>query len=108
VTTLALILAGGTSFSAAVGTFTVTNGAMGLSFSACAVLLAWHRSRNPIGWLFLAAGVLEATSTCAIQWFWLGVRNGWPAGALRLLGTVFVYSWPWAVGLLLPATLLLC
>lgn len=68
VTTLALVLAGGTSFAAAVGTYTVTNAAMGLSFSACGVLLARRRPRNPIGWLFLAAGVLEATSACAIQW----------------------------------------
>ncbi len=107
VTTLALVLAGGTSFAAAVGTYTVTNAAMGLSFSACGVLLARRRPRNPIGWLFLAAGVLEATSACAIQWFGLGVREGWHPGALRLLGTVAIYSWPWALGLLLPTALLL-
>ncbi len=54
-------LTGGISFASAVGTYTVTNGAMGLAFGACGLLLAWHRPRHPIGWLFLAAGVAEAT-----------------------------------------------
>jgi hypothetical protein len=106
-TALALVVAGGTSFAAAVGTFTVTNGAMGLSFSACGLVLARYRPRNPIGWLFLAAGVLEATSACALQCFEVGVREGWHPGALRLLGSVGLYSWPWAIGLLLPTALLL-
>jgi two-component system NarL family sensor kinase len=100
-------LTGGISFASAVGTYTVTNGAMGLAFGACGLLLAWHRPRHPIGWLFLAAGVAEATAAAAIQFFQLGVRHGWPAGTLRLLGTLSVFSWPWAVGLCLPVALLL-
>jgi two-component system NarL family sensor kinase len=59
---VAAALMSGTTFAAAVGSFTVTNGAMGLGFAACGLLLAWHRPRNPIGWLFLAAGVADATS----------------------------------------------
>jgi two-component system, NarL family, sensor kinase len=98
---------GGISFASAVGTYTVTNGAIGLAFGACGLLLAWHRPAHPIGWLFLAAGVAEATAAAAIQFFHLGVRHGWPAGTLRLLGTFAVFSWPWAVGLCLPVALLL-
>jgi DNA-binding NarL/FixJ family response regulator len=64
---VAAALAGRISFAAAVGSFTVTNGAMGLGFAACGILLAWHRPRNPIGWLFLAAGVADATSASAAQ-----------------------------------------
>jgi hypothetical protein len=98
---------GGISFASAVGTYTVTNGAMGLAFGACGLLLAWHRPRHPIGWLFLAAGVAEATAAAAVQFILLGVRHGWPIGMLRLLGTLTVFSWPWAVGLCLPVALLL-
>jgi two-component system, NarL family, sensor kinase len=104
---LAVAVTGGVSFSAAVGTFTVTNWAMGLAFSACGALLAWHRPRNPIGWLFLAAGVIEATSAMGVQIAFLGTRWGWPPGTIRLFGTLFAFSWPWAIGLLLPASLLL-
>ena len=64
---VAAALAGRASFAAAVGSFTVTNGAMGLGFAACGLLLAWHRPRNPIGWLFLAAGVADATSASVGQ-----------------------------------------
>ena len=85
----------------------MTNGAIGLAFSACGALLAWHRPANPIGWLFLAAGVVEETSAAGIQLVDLGAPHGWPVGALRLIGSLTVYSWPWAIGLLLPVTLLL-
>jgi signal transduction histidine kinase len=99
---------GGISFTSAVGTYTVTNGAMGLAFGACGLLLAWHRPWHPIGWLFLAAGVAEATSAAGIQLLGLGIRQGWDTGAIRLIANVsLLYSWPWAVGLFLPVALLL-
>jgi two-component system, NarL family, sensor kinase len=107
-TAAAVVLAGGISFANAVGTFTVTNAAMGLAFSACGLVLAWHRPGHPIGWLFLAAGVAEGTAAAAIQLVLLGVRQGWATGAtLQVLGTLAVFSWPWAVGLFLPVALLL-
>jgi hypothetical protein len=103
-----ITLAGGVSPETAVGTYTVTNGAMAMAFSACGVLLAWHRPRNPIGWLFLGAGVAEATSAAGIQLLGLGIRQSWGAGAVRLMANVsLLYSWPWAVGLFLPVALLL-
>ena len=107
VTGVACALAAGMSFADAVGTFIVTNGAMGLAFPACGALLAWHRPRNPIGWLFLAAGVGEAASVAGVALFALGARLGWPYGALRLLGSVFAYGWPLSIGLFLPLALLL-
>jgi hypothetical protein len=30
-------------------------------------LVAWRRPRNPIGWLFLAAGLADATSASGVQ-----------------------------------------
>jgi len=62
---IAAALASEISWADAVGSFTVTNGAMGLGFAACGVLLAWHRPRNPIGWLFLAVvGGTPAAAAC--------------------------------------------
>jgi hypothetical protein len=51
----------------------VTNGTMGLTFALCGFLLARHRPSSPIGWLFLAAGVAEATSALAV--LLIGIRD---------------------------------
>jgi two-component system, NarL family, sensor kinase len=106
-TAVVAALAGNVSWADAVGSFTVTNGAMGLGFAACGGLLAWHRPRNPIGWLFLAAGVADATSTCAVQLLILTAEHGWDKTALGVLGSLFILTWPAAIGLCLPMALLL-
>jgi len=95
------------TFATAVGAFIVTNGAMGLAFPVCGVLLAWHRPRNPIGWLFLGAGLGMATSAATASLAELGSVAGWTDGSLRLLGTIFDYAWPWSIGLFLLVALLL-
>ena len=100
-------LAGGISWAGAVDSFTVTNGVIGLALSACGVLLAWYRPRNPIGWLFLAGGVAYATSTAAVNLLGFGAATGWSTLVLRLLASLFMLAWPWAIGLCLPLALLL-
>jgi two-component system, NarL family, sensor kinase len=80
---------------------------MGLGFAVCGILLAAHRPRNPIGWLFLAAGVADATSASAVQLALLSAGRGWPTALLRVLGSLFVVAWPVAIGLCLPLALLL-
>jgi two-component system, NarL family, sensor kinase len=100
-------LAGGVSWAGAVDSFTVTDGVIGLALSACGVLLAWYRPRNPIGWLFLAGGVAYATSTAAVNLLGLGGSVGWSTLELRLLASLFMLAWPWAIGLCLPLALLL-
>jgi two-component system, NarL family, sensor kinase len=107
VTAIACALAGRISVAVAVGSFLVTNGSIGLALSACGALLAWHRPRNPVGWLFLAGGVGYATSAAAVMILGLGFANGWSSLLLRLIASVFMLSWPWAIGLCLPLALLL-
>lgn len=107
VTAPAVALAGGISFADAVASFTVTNGAMGLAFGACGLLLAWHRPRNPIGWLLLGAGVAEATSAAAVMLLGFGAYSGWDLGALRLLASLFIFPWTVAVGICSPLVLVL-
>jgi two-component system, NarL family, sensor kinase len=106
---IAAALAGGTSWADAVGSFTVTNGAMGLGFAACGVLLAWHRPRNPIGWLFQAAGVADATSTSGIQLLALVAERGWEwdGTLLGVVASLFALAWPVAIAVCLPMALLL-
>src|ERR1700761_9277519 len=107
VTTIAATLAAHASFADPVGAFLVTNGAMGLTFPVCGGLLAWHRPRNPIGWLLLAAGLGMATSAAAGALCLLGAVSGWNTGTLRALATLFLYAWPWTIALFLPVALLL-
>ena len=80
---------------------------MGLAFPICGLLLAWHRPRNPIGWLFLAAGIGMASTAACEALLGLGAGSGWSQGSLRALATVAVYAWPWTIALFLPVALLL-
>jgi two-component system, NarL family, sensor kinase len=106
-TAIAAALAGDISWADAVASYTVTNGAMGVGFATCGVLLAWHRPGNPIGWLFLAAGVAEATSAGGAQLLILVAERGWHGPTLGVLASLVALAWPLAIGLCLPMTLLL-
>ncbi len=89
------------------GAFVVTNAAMGIAFAACGVILAWHRPRNAIGWLFISGGLLQAVAASLPPVQSLFERSAPYPVLLRLLSTAFVYSWPWAIGLCIPLALLL-
>ena len=97
----------GWSWADALDAFVLTNALMGLAFGSCGVLLAWHRPDNAIGWLFLAGGLLQSLAAAAAPWEEVLEEAGAPTAALRLASTVFVYSWPWAIGLCIPLALLL-
>jgi two-component system, NarL family, sensor kinase len=106
-TAVVVAVAGDMSFSAAVRAYTVTDGAMALAFPACGVLLAWHRPGNPIGWLFLAAGLGMAVTAVCGPLLTLGAQQGWNQGAMRVLATASTYGWPWTIALFLPLALIL-
>jgi signal transduction histidine kinase len=95
----------GRGYRHALDTFVVSNSAIGLSFAACGVLVAWHRPRNPIGWLLLADGLGHATTAAFVPVAEHGLRAGWPDGLVRTLITVAMYAWPWSVGLCMPLVL---
>ena len=101
-TGIACALAAGISFGAAVGRFTVTDGGIGLTLSACGALLAWHRPRNPVGWLFLAGGVAYATSTMAVELAEFGATAAGAAGCSARWPRCL--SWPgrWRSGCACP------
>jgi two-component system, NarL family, sensor kinase len=97
--------AAGMDFQEALDAYVVTNALIGASFASCGLPVAWHRPRNPVGWLLLAAGVLQAATAGAVPPVEYGLGHGWPGGVVRSLVTVAVCSWPWAIGLCLPLLL---
>jgi two-component system, NarL family, sensor kinase len=105
----AAVLSGvaGWSWQDALDAFVVTNSAIGVSFGICGAVLAWHRPRNPIGWLFAAGGVAYATAALAAPLGAVLREAAAPMAVQRLVITIFFWSWPLAIGLVLPLTLLL-
>jgi two-component system, NarL family, sensor kinase len=97
----------GWSWADVLDAFVLSNGVMGVAFGACGVILAWHRPRNPIGWLFAVGGLLQAVAASVPPVQSLFERSAATLVTLRLLSTAFVYSWPWAIGLCIPLALLL-
>jgi two-component system NarL family sensor kinase len=86
----------GWTWQQALDAFVVTNSAMALAFAVCGSVLAWHRPRNPIGWLFLVDGLGHATTAL-----------GAPFTDDPLVATIAAYAWPWSIGLFLPLALVL-
>ena len=97
----------GWSWADALDAFVLTNAVMGLAFGGCGALLAWHRPGNAIGWLFLVGGLLQSVAAAASPLYEVLEEAGASTAVLRLTVTVFVYSWPWAIGLCIPLALLL-
>lgn len=107
VTAITLSIVIGWSWRDALEAFVVTNSLMGVTFAGCGGILAWHRPGNPVGWLFVAAGLAHATTAVCAPAFQLLVDAGAPLPAQRLVLTMFAWSWPWSIGLCLPLALLL-
>jgi two-component system NarL family sensor kinase len=97
----------GWSWRDALDAFVVTNSVMGAVFAGCGGILAWYRPRNPIGWLFVAAGLAHATTAAAAPGIQLLIEGNAPLTMQRLVVTAFAWSWPWSIGLCLPLALLL-
>ncbi len=97
----------GVTFEDALDSYLVTNCAIGLSCAASGVLIAWHRPRNPVGWLLSAAGVLQTMTAAIAPVLQASIDRGWPLEATRGILTVYFYAWPWSITVCLPLALLL-
>jgi two-component system, NarL family, sensor kinase len=91
----------------ALESFVLTNAVMAVSFGGCGAILAWHRPANPIGWLFAAGGLLQGVAAAAPPLGTLAAQAGMAEPVLRVAATLFVYSWPWAIGACVPLALVL-
>lgn len=106
-TAVAATVENGWSFTTAVDAFVVSNILIGLSFGLCGSLVAWHRPRNPLGWMYAVGGSLQTATAAAAPLAQVLRDAGAPLGILRVDMTVFQWAWPWHIGLVLPLTLLL-
>jgi hypothetical protein len=106
VTALAGAAVFGLSFAAARDSFLLTNSLIALSCAVAGWLIAWQRPRNPVGWLLLVAGVLQAATAAAALLLLATPHLHWSAPGARTLATVLAYSWPWSITVFLPMALL--
>jgi two-component system NarL family sensor kinase len=103
----ALGAASGVGFEALADSYVVTNAVIGLTLAVAGWPIAWQRPENPIGWLLLAGGLCYATSGAGFAALGYAAEQGWGGAGWVLVASVAMYSWPWAIGLCLPMTLLL-
>jgi two-component system NarL family sensor kinase len=96
----------GMSWHDALDSFVVSNGVMGASFALGGLLIAWHRPTNAIGWLLVADGLGHATSAVLAPVALLLDAHDAPLPVVRLVVTLFMFAWPWSIGLFLPLALL--
>lgn len=97
----------GWSFDEALDAFVVSNAVIGLAFGLCGALIAYHRPRHPVGWLFAVGGALQLLTAVAAPTAQLLYDRNQPVRLVRSTLTVFGWSWPWHIGLVLPLSLLL-
>jgi two-component system NarL family sensor kinase len=86
-------------------TFLITNTAIGLSAAPCGLLIARAKPDNPIGWLFLVAGIAPLLTAAMTPLMIYGGEHDWPQLALRLIVTIYLFSWSWGVFCCLPLIL---
>ena len=104
---IVLAVSVGWGWRAALETFVATNAVMGIAFGACGSVIAWYRPANLVGWLFLADGIGHATSALTAPLAQALADQGASSGSQRLAVTVFLWSWPWSIGLFMPLALML-
>ncbi len=97
----------GWSFTEALNAYVVSNAVIGFSFGLCGALIAWHRPRHPVGWMYVIGGLCQLiTAVCAPAAQALQ-DNGAPRLVVELVVTVFAWAWPLHIGVVLPLSLLL-
>ena len=95
------------SFAETLNAFVVSNLVIGVSFALCGALIAWHRPRLLLGWLYAVGGVCQVLSGLAAPLGQVLHDQGAPTWIVRLDMTVFNWAWPVNIGLAIPLSLLL-
>jgi two-component system NarL family sensor kinase len=101
------VLASGWSFHDAVDAYVVSNICIGLAFALCGAILAANRPRHPVGWLWLGGGMAQLLTALAVPTAQLLQDHGASRELVRIAVTVFNWTWPWNIGLVIPLSLLL-
>ncbi len=78
---------------------------LAVGFTPAGAILAWQRSRNPIGWLMLATGLVAAVAVASIPGTAVAAEQDWPLWLQLTLANVSFSAWSlWLI--LIPLTLL--
>jgi two-component system NarL family sensor kinase len=85
--------------------FLITNTVIGLSAAPCGLLIARSKPDNPIGWLFLIWGIAPLLTAAVTPLMVYGPGHQWPEFPMRLLVTIYMFSWSWGVFCCLPLIL---
>lgn len=85
--------------------FLITNTVIGLSAAPCGLLIARAKPDNPIGWLFLIWGIAPLLTAAVTPLVIYGPGHEWPQFPMRLLVTIYMFSWSWGVFCCFPLIL---
>jgi len=84
-----LVVTLGWSWQETLDSFVLSNGAIGISFGLCGTLIAWHRPRHPIGWMYALGETLQAATALTAPLAAILRNHGAPTWLVRLDLTVF-------------------
>ncbi len=105
-TAVALTRVAGWTWSDSLNAFVVSNSLIGTSFAVCGGFIVWFRPRNPVGWLLVLGGFGHLASAVAAPAASALHDHGAPTAAVTGAVSIFVWTWPWSIGLFLPVMLL--
>lgn len=97
----------GWGWRTALDAYVVTNAVMGVTFGVCGAVIARSRSRNAVGWLFVADGLGHATAAMMAPAAQALHNAGTSVLLQRAALSIMQWSWPWSIGLFLPVALIL-
>ena len=66
---------------------------LAVGFTPAGAILAWQRSRNPIGWLMLATGLVAAVAVASIPGTAVAAEQDWPLWLQLTLANVSFSAW---------------
>lgn len=87
--------------------FVLSNVLIGLSFGLCGAVIAWHRPRLALGWLYAVGGVCQTLTALSAPLAEVLRTHHMATWLVRLDLTVFQWAWPLNIGVVIPLSLLL-
>lgn len=97
----------GWSFETMLSAFVLSNVLIGVSFGVCGAVIAWHRPRLALGWLYAVGGACQTLTALSSPLAEVLRSHDVATWVLRADLTVFQWAWPLNIGIVIPLSLLL-